>query len=113
MRSTGRSARIEAKRSRRCSITRCVGAELSDKADKSHTEPWKELEPLFDAQLEQCSDSNFEFSAIAGAYIANLHYMSPEWVHANLKAIFPIEFPANCLAAFGWSRFRSSDEAHL
>jgi len=25
--------------------------------------------------------------------------MSAHWVHANFKAIFPTEFPANCLAA--------------
>jgi hypothetical protein len=72
---------------------------LSDKAKKSHAKAWRELQPLFDAELAQCRDGNFEFSALAGAYIGNLHYMSADWVHSNFKAIFPIEFLANCLAA--------------
>src|SRR5215469_10882907 len=67
-----------------------------------------ELQPLFDAELAQCHDGNFEFSALAGAYIGNLHYMSPDWVHANFKAIFPIEFPANCLAALDGLAFAPS-----
>ena len=66
---------------------------LGDRARNSHAEEWQELEPLFDAELALCRNGNFEFSAIAGAYIANLHYMSPEWVCANFKAIFPVEFP--------------------
>jgi hypothetical protein len=41
-------------------------------------EEWRELEPLFDAELAQCCAGNFEFSALAGAYIANLHYMSQD-----------------------------------
>ena len=62
---------------------------LSDKAKKSHAKAWWELQPLFDAELAQCRDGNFEFSALAGAYIGNLHYMSADWVHANFRAIFP------------------------
>ena len=81
---------------------------LSDKAKKSHAKAWRELQPLFDAELAQCLDSNFEFSALAGAYIGNLHYMSADWVHANFKAIFPIEFPANCLAALDGLAFAPS-----
>jgi len=72
---------------------------LSDEAKNSHAEVWHQLEPLFDAELAQCRNGNFEFSALAGAYIGNLHYMSADWVHSNFKAIFPTEFPANCLAA--------------
>jgi len=81
---------------------------LSDKATKSHVKAWRELEPLFDAELAQCHDGNFEFSALAGAYIGNLHYMSADWVHANFKAIFPTEFPANCLAALDGLAFAPS-----
>jgi hypothetical protein len=72
---------------------------LSDKAEKSHVGAWRELEPLFDAELAKCRDGNFEFSALAGAYIANLHYMNSSWVHKNITAIFPIEYARNCLAA--------------
>jgi hypothetical protein len=81
---------------------------LSDKEKKSHTKAWLELEPIFDAELAQCRDGNFEFSALAGAYIGNLHYMRAGWVHANFRAIFPIEFPANCLAALDGLAFAPS-----
>ena len=62
------------------------------------------------SQLAQCRNGNFEFSALAGAYIANLHYLSPDWVRANLKVIFPVEFPANCLAALGGLSFAPSSK---
>jgi hypothetical protein len=38
---------------------------LSDKTKESHAKAWRELEPLFDAELAQCRDGNFEFSALA------------------------------------------------
>ncbi len=81
---------------------------LDDKAKNSHAAVWQDLEPLFNAELDQCRDGNFEFSALAGAYIANLVYMSRDWVHDNFRAIFPIEFPANCLAALGGLAFAPS-----
>jgi hypothetical protein len=81
---------------------------LSDEAKNSHDKAWAELQPLFDAELAQCRDGNFQFSALAGAYIGNLHYMSAEWVHANFRALFPIEFPANCLAALDGLAFAPS-----
>ncbi len=34
--------------------------------------------------------------------------MSPEWVEANFKALFPIEFPTNCLAALDGLAFAPS-----
>ena len=78
---------------------------LSDKVEQSHADAWRELEPIFDAELGNCRGKNFEFSALAGAYMANLDYMSRDWVQANIKAIFPIEFPANCLAALNGLAF--------
>ena len=81
---------------------------LDDKAKNSHSVAWRDLEPLFKTQLDQCRDGNFEFSALAGAHIANLHYMSQDWVHDNFKAIFPIEFPANCLAALNGFAYATS-----
>jgi hypothetical protein len=72
---------------------------LSDQTKKSHAHAWQELEPLFDAELAGCRNGNFEFSALTGAYIGNLHYMSSAWVHDNFTRIFPVEFPANCLSA--------------
>lgn len=81
---------------------------LADRASASHAEAWRELQPLFEAELAQCRNGNFEFSALAGAYIGNLHYMSAEWVHANFKRIFPVEFPANCLSALDGLAFAPS-----
>ena len=49
---------------------------LSDKASKSHVQTWQGLQPFFDAELAVSRDGNFEFSALAGAFIGNLHYMS-------------------------------------
>jgi hypothetical protein len=72
---------------------------LSDKAKHIHADAWLELQPLFDAELAQCRDANFEFSAIAGTYMGNLQYMSAPWVAANMKEIFNTEFPANCFSA--------------
>ena len=72
---------------------------LSDKASKSHVQTWQGLQPFFDAELAVSRDGNFEFSALAGAYIGNLHYMSVDWVNTNFGRIFPVEFPANCLSA--------------
>jgi hypothetical protein len=81
---------------------------LSDKAKQSHAAAWRELEPLFDRELAQCHDANFEFSALTGAYMANLYYLSADWVHANFRAIFPTEFPRNCLAALDGLAFAPS-----
>jgi len=72
---------------------------MSNKADKIHGVTWQELEPLFDKQIAACQNGNFEFSALAGAYITNLYYMSETWVSVNFTKIFPIEFSANCWSA--------------
>lgn len=81
---------------------------LSDKAGNSHTDAWREYEPLFDRELSLCRNGNFEFSALAGAYIVNFHYMNGDWVHTNLKLLFPIEFSANCFAALDGIAFAPS-----
>lgn len=72
---------------------------LSDKASNSHVETWHGLQSFFDAELARSRDGNYEFSALAGAYIGNLNYMSEDWVNTNFGKIFPVEFPANCLSA--------------
>jgi hypothetical protein len=59
-------------------------------------------------ELAECRNGNFEFSALAGAYIGNLQYMSADWVQANFKKIFPVEFPANCLSALDGLAFAPS-----
>ena len=71
---------------------------LDDKAYQNHTSAWSNLQPIFDAERDACRNANFEFSALAGSYIANLQYMDASWLAASFKHIFPVEFPANCLA---------------
>jgi hypothetical protein len=78
------------------SLRRC---RLSDQAHGSHGDAWQELQPIFDAELAGCRNANFEFSALAGAYIGNLHYMCAAWVRDNFKRVFPTEYAANCLSA--------------
>lgn len=72
---------------------------LNDAKMKSHVEIWREMQPVFDAELTACANANFEFSALAGAYIANLHYLSADWLGDNFGQIFPVGYPANCLSA--------------
>ena len=81
---------------------------LDEKAKNAHAEAWEELQPLFDAELGQCRDGNFEFSALAGAYIANLHFMSAVWVQNKFEEIFPTRFPRNCIAALDGHAFAPS-----
>jgi hypothetical protein len=71
----------------------------SDAATKSHVDVWKGIQPTFDEELAACQNKNFEFSALAGAYIANLHYLDSDWLHSNFARIFPTDFPSNCLSA--------------
>ena len=72
---------------------------LSDAATESHADVWQEMQPVFDEEIASCQNDNFEFSTLAGAYVANLHYLSNDWLHNNFKRIFPTEFPENCMSA--------------
>lgn len=72
---------------------------LEDKASQGHMRAWANVLPLFDAELATCRNANFEFSALAGSYIANLNYLSADWLETSFKAIFPVDYPANCLCA--------------
>ena len=72
---------------------------LNDAKTKSHPDIWQDMQPVFDEELAACKNANFEFSALAGAYIANLFYLSPDWLRANFRGIFPVDFPANCQSA--------------
>lgn len=83
---------------------------VSDQTTKSHADVWRELQPAFDTELDACRDGNFEFSALAGAYIANLQYMDAAWTHTNFGKIFPTEFPANCLSALDGLSFAPATE---
>ena len=66
---------------------------------QSHVAIWQEMQPVFDEEIGGCRNDNFEFSTLAGAYVANLHYLSSDWLHHNFKRIFPTEFLENCMSA--------------
>ncbi len=63
---------------------------LTDLAGTGHAEAWSQIEPLFNEEIEKCQNGNFDFSTLMGNYIANLHYLSPQWVESNIEKIFPL-----------------------
>jgi hypothetical protein len=72
---------------------------VSDKTTGSHEEVWNGARVIFEGELAKCRNANYEFSTLCGAYIAQLDYMSPEWVKAQMLQIFPAEFRLNSLSA--------------
>ena len=67
--------------------------------NKSHAEEWAVMKPVFDVELTKCHGANFEFSTLVGAYLANIEYISAEWMHANVDRIFPVNAPHNLFCA--------------
>ncbi|MCW5669121.1 MAG: hypothetical protein KIT86_05630 [Hydrogenophaga sp.] len=50
---------------------------------------WSAVGPVFEAELATSeSGLNADFSAMAGMYCANLHYVNAEWTEANFDRIF-------------------------
>jgi len=72
---------------------------LGDREKSSHAEDWAGMMPLFRAELENCRNGNYEFSTLAGAYLAQLDYMDREWAKGNIDHIFPPAFPLNSTCA--------------
>lgn len=72
---------------------------LSDRSQEGHAHIWTQLQPTLDRELNKCEDTNYEFSTLAGAYIANLDYMDHNWLQVNIKKIFPQQFPTNFACA--------------
>lgn len=63
-----------------------------EKGDRSAF--WRnKLEPVFNRELDLTKNGNYEFSAIAGEYLPNLHYLSKEWTERNLSNLFPNKDP--------------------
>jgi hypothetical protein len=69
--------------------------------EQSLEQTWATLKPVFDAEIAKCRDANFEFSTLSASYIANIDFMSHEWLVANVKRLFPAEYPTNFKAALG------------
>jgi hypothetical protein len=69
------------------------------KEKNSLNRAWKTIQHVFDHELEQCKDTNIEFSAIAGAYLLNLFYLSETWVRSHFNEIFSADYPINWRSA--------------
>lgn len=72
---------------------------LNDRIQGGHTHLWGQVQPVFDRELNKCNGTNYEFSTLAGAYLANLDYMDSNWLQANINKIFPQQFPTNFACA--------------
>ena len=72
---------------------------VSDKENGDHDSVWTDVQPVFDSELNKCAGTNFEFSTLCGAYLANLAYIKHSWVKNNIKRIFSDKFPENCRCA--------------
>jgi hypothetical protein len=72
---------------------------VGDRARRSHEDEWNQIRPLFEAELGKCRGTNYEFSTLCGAYIAQLCYMDEKWTKEQNSHIFPLEFPDNSLCA--------------
>lgn len=72
---------------------------VSDKEHGDHSEIWDVIKPIFDAELAKCENANYEFSTLAGAYLANINYISRNWLQGNIDKIFPKDLQANFLCA--------------
>nr|WP_320050928.1 hypothetical protein [uncultured Desulfuromonas sp.] len=68
---------------------------LADSETGGHAENWDEMVPVFDKELGNCKNGNYEFSTLAASYISNLEYLNADWLRANLNGIFPDDFPGN------------------
>ncbi|HXJ01395.1 MAG TPA: hypothetical protein VNH44_09230 [Micropepsaceae bacterium] len=68
---------------------------LNTKEKQTTNDAWKLVESAFDTELAKCTDGNLEFSTLGASYIANLDYMSRDWLMANVGALFSKEYQSN------------------
>jgi hypothetical protein len=84
---------------------------LADREKGSHSDEWIPIQPMFDLEVSKTDSPNFEFCALSGAYIAQIEYMSSDWLAANASRIFNPDFPQNAICAIdglGYASFRPS-----
>jgi hypothetical protein len=62
---------------------------LENSASKSTEKAWASLKEAFDAEIAKCRNANYDFSTLSASYIANLDFMSHEWLVDNVVALFP------------------------
>ena len=73
----------------------------------SHANAWNDVRPLFETELLECKNANFEFSTSCGEYLSQLDYMDSKWTRLNISRIFPEEFPSNNRCALEGLAFTS------
>lgn len=76
-------------------------ARAQDKTETNHNRAWAAIQPVLDRELQNAKDSNFEFSALAGLYLPQLHHLSAPWLELHLKRLLPVQ------------QFRKNAEAFL
>ena len=69
---------------------------VRDKETGSHATVWSQMMPVFDNEIAKCRNANYEFSTLAGTYVAHIHYMDQQWCEKNFEKIFPSEYQTNC-----------------
>lgn len=80
---------------------------LENAASKSPERAWASLKDAFDAEITKCRNANYDFSTLSASYIANLDFMSHDWLVDNAVALFPAAaYPNNfkvaiCGLAYG------------
>jgi len=84
---------------------------IADKATGTHSQSWGAMCSTFDSELSKCKGCNYEFSTLAGAYLANLLYLDREWVRINLARIFPEDHPINTLCALDGLAYSRANSA--
>ena len=87
-------------------LRRCRSA---DKRLGSHDTVWSDVRGFIDRQLADCTDGNFEFSTLCGAYIGNLKYMNADWLKRNITKIFPADHSTNLQCAIGGLAYAPAD----
>jgi hypothetical protein len=71
----------------------------SDRESGNHTPVWEIVMRLFDREISECKNANFEFSFIAAQYINQIHYINQVWLNDNFKALFPKDCHDNFIFA--------------
>lgn len=82
---------------------------VSDKRRGDHIEAWDRIKPTFDTELVKCENANYEFSTLAAAYLANINYISRDWLRSSIGKIFPQDFPANFICAIQGLTYASAN----
>jgi hypothetical protein len=68
---------------------------LLDKRREDRRPLLQRIHPVFDRELQLCQGKNFEFSALAGAYLPNLLYLNRSWTEQNIDKIFSLDYELN------------------